>query len=474
MDRVERFDFLRLDSRPKRTSQGFLTVAARVSRTGVLEYHLGDGTVRRELRAPDEVFHQDSLASLEGAPVTVNHHGLVTSRNVAQFGVGHVRGAGQRDDHYVTATMAVERQDAVTKVEARDLVEVSAGYTCGFDMTPGEWHGQRYDCAQRGIRYNHVALGPAGWGRAGPDVRLRMDSAEAAAGAVSRTDATQLGLFLRQRFSLLNRPAMEVATAMGLNGPDDLEFFLSGFFGGEDPAMLAKAATLINVPVATLQALVPDNTAPVAARKDSGDTPPHKDRKTMKTTIKIGGVAFPVEIDDALAPTFTSAMDTVVQERQDAVDQVATLAGEKAALETANATLTTDLATANDPARLESAAADRATLVQDAKKIAPDLDASGMKDKDIKIAALVASGEDQARMDSADDGFLAGAFSMAVSKAAPKADDDAAPRSAGAAPPPAVKQDSADDDKSPAARHAAMRARGADAWKQPLTNKAQG
>jgi hypothetical protein len=42
---------------------------------------------------------------------------------------------------------------------------------------PGVWQGQHYDAVQRKIRGNHVALGPKGWGRAGPEVRLRLDSA---------------------------------------------------------------------------------------------------------------------------------------------------------------------------------------------------------------------------------------------------------------------------------------------------------
>jgi hypothetical protein len=34
-----------------------------------------------------------------------------------------------------------------------------------------------YDRVQRRIRYNHAALGPPGWGRAGADVSLRLDAA---------------------------------------------------------------------------------------------------------------------------------------------------------------------------------------------------------------------------------------------------------------------------------------------------------
>jgi hypothetical protein len=53
------------------------------------------------------------------------------------------------------------------------MTEVSCGYHCDVDETPGEFEGQRYDRVQRNIRYNHVAVVERG--RAG-DAKLRLDS----------------------------------------------------------------------------------------------------------------------------------------------------------------------------------------------------------------------------------------------------------------------------------------------------------
>ena len=36
--------------------------------------------------------------------------------------------------------------------------ELSCGYYCDLDETPGEYEGQRYDARQRNIRGNHLAL----------------------------------------------------------------------------------------------------------------------------------------------------------------------------------------------------------------------------------------------------------------------------------------------------------------------------
>ena len=48
--------------------------------------------------------------------------------------------------------------------------ELSMGYTCTYDLTPGDWDGQHYDVVQRDLKGNHVAL--VDKGRMGSDVRV--------------------------------------------------------------------------------------------------------------------------------------------------------------------------------------------------------------------------------------------------------------------------------------------------------------
>lgn len=48
--------------------------------------------------------------------------------------------------------------------------ELSCGYRCRYDFTPGEWNGQQYDVVQRRLRGNHVAL--VDEGRMGPEVSI--------------------------------------------------------------------------------------------------------------------------------------------------------------------------------------------------------------------------------------------------------------------------------------------------------------
>ena len=44
------------------------------------------------------------------------------------------------------------------------------GYECDLDETPGVPRGTPYQRVQRGIDYNHLRIGPEGWGRAGTGV----------------------------------------------------------------------------------------------------------------------------------------------------------------------------------------------------------------------------------------------------------------------------------------------------------------
>lgn len=179
-----RLDFGRLD-KFDRTPSGGLRIPAYVTRTGVFTYRTDDGRVIRELRHPDHVFSKDSLDSLEDAPLTIRHPGKVTPKDYKANVAGHVRDAKPVQDTYVEARAIVQDAGAISGVEKGDLVEVSCGYTCDVDPTPGEYRGEKYDSIQTNIRYNHVALGPKNWGRAGNSVSLRLDSGDAIQETVS-------------------------------------------------------------------------------------------------------------------------------------------------------------------------------------------------------------------------------------------------------------------------------------------------
>jgi hypothetical protein len=180
-DDVGRFDFMGSVSSFARTQVGGLRVPARVTRTGVLKYKRPDGTIRRELRHPDEVFNSDSLASLRSATVTdwAHHKGLLSVANWKDATLGHAE-EGRQDGNFVVADLIVNDPTAIVEIENGRMHDISCGYKCRLDATPGVWNGEPYDVIQRRIRYNHVAVLPKGVGRAGTDVSLmRLDSQDA-------------------------------------------------------------------------------------------------------------------------------------------------------------------------------------------------------------------------------------------------------------------------------------------------------
>ncbi len=177
--RVNRFDVSEI-GKPTRTPQGFLKVPGFPTSAGVFPYRRADGSTVLELRPPEEVFKADSLATLASAPVTNLHPSEpVTPKNVRALQIGIVGESVKQDGNKVSAHITVQDADVIAAVESRSRCELSSGYQCRLDETPGVFNGQRYDAVQRDIVYNHVALGPKGWGRQGSEVALRLDSGDA-------------------------------------------------------------------------------------------------------------------------------------------------------------------------------------------------------------------------------------------------------------------------------------------------------
>jgi HK97 family phage prohead protease len=166
----------------QRTQVGGIRVRARLTRVGVLKYLQRDGSVSRQLRVPEEVFDAESLASLKGVPVTdhAHHTALISAHNFRDAALGHVEDVWT-EGPYVEATLVVNDAKTAEAIERGELSDISCGYTCKHDDSPGTFDGEPYDLIHRGIRYNHVALLAPGKGRAGPEVRIQLDSQDGAA-----------------------------------------------------------------------------------------------------------------------------------------------------------------------------------------------------------------------------------------------------------------------------------------------------
>lgn len=172
---VNRYD--RTIIKATRTDEGFLIDTPIVGRTGIQLYRNADGTVRKELRPPEEVFKADSLRSYAGKPITDDHPGVpVTAKNAKKLTVGTMQTEGKQDGDNVVASITIYDQDTIDKVLNGGKRELSLGYKVDLEESPGVWNGQEYDAIQRNIRVNHLAI--VAQGRAG-NARLNLDRSDA-------------------------------------------------------------------------------------------------------------------------------------------------------------------------------------------------------------------------------------------------------------------------------------------------------
>lgn len=154
------------------STEGYFYDTPILTRTGIFEYKQSDGSIRRELRRPEDVFDPESLASYEGKPIIITHRAQeVNTDNIHREEIGCILTPGWREGDTVRAKIVIHDPDAV---KASGYRELSLGYHLALKELPGELEGKPYDAIQTGIRVNHLALVAAA--RAGDDTRLHMDS----------------------------------------------------------------------------------------------------------------------------------------------------------------------------------------------------------------------------------------------------------------------------------------------------------
>lgn len=153
-----------------------------ISRVGVFDY-LGSscggpepGRIYKVLRPEEELADPQCAASFRLLPWTDGHamlgneaEGLTPPEKKGAHGV---IGEQVRFDPATGMLLANIKVWSASLADAIDAGkrELSAGYRCVYDWTPGVWNGQPYDCVQRRIRGNHLAL--VDEGRMGPEVAV--------------------------------------------------------------------------------------------------------------------------------------------------------------------------------------------------------------------------------------------------------------------------------------------------------------
>jgi len=152
-----------------------------LSRVGVFPYsgrQVGDmenpDKVYQILRPADELAAPECIDSFKLLPWIDEHEllggedkGLTPAEKKGIHGV-----IGQTvffDGDYLRGNVKLFSEKLAGQIESGKR-ELSCGYRCSYDMTPGTYQGQRYDGVQRNIRGNHLALVKEG--RMGPAVAV--------------------------------------------------------------------------------------------------------------------------------------------------------------------------------------------------------------------------------------------------------------------------------------------------------------
>lgn len=148
----------------RRTRDNYLIGFVKAGRTGIQHYsgaEVGSTKERVALyRPPEEVFSKDSLATLVGKPITVDHPWpAVDSSNWLQFARGHIGEGVLRDGEYIRIPISVMDEAAIKVVESGEKRELSLGYDADIDWTPGITDSNEpFDGVMRALRYNHLSI----------------------------------------------------------------------------------------------------------------------------------------------------------------------------------------------------------------------------------------------------------------------------------------------------------------------------
>lgn len=161
------------------TEEGYIRGVAKVTRTGIFNYMNSDGSIRRELRLPEHVLHDDSLNSMKMIPITNGHPTvkLVDSENARELVIGMTGEDISQDGNYIKTNFVITDAAGVKAVKEMGRKELSLGYTVDLLESPGVYEGENYDYIQSNIKYNHLAIVDSA--RAGGEARIVLDGLEA-------------------------------------------------------------------------------------------------------------------------------------------------------------------------------------------------------------------------------------------------------------------------------------------------------
>lgn len=158
---------------------GFMKVRAVILKEGVFDYleselsDTSDSDRIIKVFIPASAFNAEALTSGEGMHALEGEHDWLTIKDwKSKKVIGNVAGNLEVKGNKIYCDVILTDADAIEKVKNKDLVEISAGYTCDFIKEAGEYNLTPYEYRQDNIIFNHIVFLPVGQGRCGHDVRV--------------------------------------------------------------------------------------------------------------------------------------------------------------------------------------------------------------------------------------------------------------------------------------------------------------
>lgn len=129
--------------------------------------------IYKVLRPEEELTRPETLESLKLLPL-INDHTMIGNepgmKPAEEVGVEGTSGTNVEVSHpLLTNDLKIFTENIKNAIDSGKK-ELSMGYRCRYDLTPGEYNGEAYDAIQRDIIFNHIAL--VDEGRCGSDVRV--------------------------------------------------------------------------------------------------------------------------------------------------------------------------------------------------------------------------------------------------------------------------------------------------------------
>ncbi len=154
--------------------RGFLHLPLKIANVGIMDYP--EHKQRRYM--PAHVL-KTAAPSADYAVITENHEGkMISVDNVDNHSRGFIKHGSFFDGTYIRANAVIQSRQLIQDILDKNVVEVSAGYACELDSTPGSNAGGHFDVSFKSVKYNHVTAihkQPGVKGRAGPEVKFEID-----------------------------------------------------------------------------------------------------------------------------------------------------------------------------------------------------------------------------------------------------------------------------------------------------------